>query len=113
MDDACSKPDRACQALASGGVAVPCQRSECAARQHRPQREGGLHLPAATMPSEHEHQGDQQRASRHGCPARGRLEQIPAKRCAINLGKRHSHDARGLEDDIEPGEHETGYGTRQ
>jgi hypothetical protein len=65
------------------------------------------------MPSEHEHQGDQQRASRHGCPARGRLEQIPAKRCAINLGKRHSHDARGLEDDIEPGEHETGYGTRQ
>src|SRR3546814_7795462 len=90
MDKARSKPDRACHALTSGRVAVPCQRSECAARQRRRQREGGLHLPAATMPSEHEHQGDQQRASRHGCPARGRLEQIPAKRCAINVGNRHS-----------------------
>src|SRR3546814_8267617 len=53
MDKARSKPDRACHALTSGRVAVPCQRSECAARQRRRQREGGLHLPAATRSEEH------------------------------------------------------------
>src|SRR3546814_20474463 len=50
MDKARSKPDRACHALTSGRVAVPCQRPECAARQRRRQREGGLHLPPAPTP---------------------------------------------------------------
>lgn len=57
VDQARSKPQRTGRAFTGGGVAVPCQRSKCAARQHCQPRKGGLHLSAAALPSEHDERG--------------------------------------------------------
>ena len=45
--------------------------------------------------------------------ASGGLEQVPAKRCAVEFGDRHPHDLRRLEDDVDTGQRHTEHGADQ